>query len=581
MNLISTDEKRVTTCHTTESDIFSTRNIIEFESHVRSIQGKLDKAVANGDKDHIRWYVHLLSKKSRAVKILAIYRICEINKGRHTAGVDGIAMPVDRNERHRVMESMTDEIDITSKPSPIRRVYIPKPNGDTRPLGIPTIKDRITQEIIRQSIEPICEYHFLSCSYGFRPKRSCHDAMADLYNKLRRKDARRWVIEGDIKGCFEHIRHDHIISTLKEWDIPIIITEIIRKMLKAKIMENLSLTPSHEGTPQGGVISPMLANVALTCLDNEVNSRYGVESMNPIVRYADDFAITALSEQHANEIKIHIGEYLKTEVGLTLSDDKTHITEISTGFDFLGFNFRKYEDKLLIKPSKDNVNKVTSKLRSIFNGTDNTHTLILKLNPVITGWGNYYRHVVSKQTFRHIDQKVWEMIKRWLGKKHKTISHDTLWKYHKSINNNNWHFADRDTDTTLVKIVKIPIKRFVKVKKDMRVYDVNAKGYWAKREYMNALDSIYGSATMTQLFKRQKGKCEYCGESITDKQVRETAIHKHHLKPRSEGGDWKLGNLRLLHADCHNSLHSMYSRKEMADLIDKGIDYLRLMKPDK
>ena len=358
-------------------------------------------------------------------------------------------------------------------------------------------------------------------------------------------------------------------------------TEIVMNMLKAKIMGNLSLTPSIEGTPQGGVISPMLANVALTCLDNEVNSRYGVEGMNPIVRYADDFVITALSEQHANEIKTHIGEYLKTEVGLTLSDDKTHITEISTGFDFLGFNFRKYDGKLLIKPSKDNVNKVISKLRSIFNRTDNTHTLILKLNPVITGWGNYYRHVVSKQTFRHIDQKVWEMIKRWLGKKHKSISHDTLWKYHKSINNNNWHFADRDTDTTLVKMVKIPIKRFVKVRKDMRVYDTNAKGYWANREYTNALDSIYGSATMTQLFKRQKGKCGYCGESITDKQIRETTIHKHHMKPRSEGGDWKLGNLQLLHADCHDSLHSIFSRNEMADYINKGIDYLRLMKPAK
>ena len=198
--IISTDEKRASACHTTGFDIFSTRNITELENHVRSIQGKLDKAVANGDKDRIRWYVHLLSKRTRAVKILAIYRICEINSGRHTAGVDGMAMPKDRVERHRLMESMIDEIDVTSKPSPIRRVYIPKSNGDTRPLGIPTIKDRIIQEIIRQSIEPICEYHFLSCSYGFRPKRSCHDATADLYNKLRRKDARRWVIEGDYKS---------------------------------------------------------------------------------------------------------------------------------------------------------------------------------------------------------------------------------------------------------------------------------------------------------------------------------------------------------------------------------------------
>ena len=557
-------------CQTTGLGVFSPQSISNFENHVLSIQMKLDNAVANDDKDLIRWYVHLLSRKSRAVKILAIHEVCEVNSGKYTAGVDGIAMPRDRTERLRTMKNLIAEIDITSKPLPIKRAYIPKPNGDKRPRGIPTIRDRIIQEIVRTSIEPICEYHFLSCSYGFRPKRSCQDAMVDLFMKLGKPNSKRWVIEGDIKGCFDHIKHQHIISTLKEWNIPNTITDIIKAMLQARVMDNLSLTPSIEGTPQGGVISPMLANVALTCLDKEVMEKFGYYGMNPIVRYADDFVITAKSREKAESIKAHIGEYLKKQVGLTLSDEKTHITEISDGFNFLGFNFRKYNDKLLIKPSKDNVLNVLRRIKNIFKSTQSTTTIVTKLNPIIIGWGNYYRHVVSKKTFGYIDDRIWTMTRRWLLKIYDR-------NYAEQLISGKRLF-DIESNTPLKRMASIPIKRFVKVRQDMRVFDENAKGYWENREYRNAKDSIYGSATLTQLFRRQKGKCSYCEKPITDNQVRESAIEKHHLKPRSEGGTWKLGNLRLLHAECHNLIHNQYSRKEMADFINKGIDYLSLMR---
>ena len=355
MDLIRNDETQDNPCQTTGYDIFSHENLIACENNVRSIQSKLDKAVVNGDKTKIRWHTHQLSKKSRAVKILAIHRICEVNQGRHTAGVDGVGMPKDRDNRRLLMFQLLNEIDINKSPSPIRRVFIPKPNGALRPLGIPTIADRITQEIIRQTIEPICEYHFLTCSYGFRPKRSCHDAIADLFIKLARKGSRRWITECDIEGCFDNVNHEHITATLKEWGVPNTYTTIIKNMLEAGIMHNLDLTPSLQGTPQGGVISPMLANVALTTLDMEVMKVFGKRDMNPIVRYADDFVIVAQSESHANKIKSHIKEHLKTKVGLQLSDKKTHITEISKGFNFLGFNIRKYDNKLLIKPSRENV----------------------------------------------------------------------------------------------------------------------------------------------------------------------------------------------------------------------------------
>ena len=220
MDLITTDEYQVKSCQTGGFDNFSHDNIIVCEKEVRSIQERLDKAVANGDKTKIRWYIHLLSKKSKAVKTLAIHRICQVNQGRYTAGVDGMTVPKDKVERHAMMETLLNSVDITSKPKPIRRVFIPKSNGEYRPLSIPTINDRIIQEIVRQAIEPICEHHFLPCNHGFRPRRSCHDAIADLFSKLSRKGASRWVVEGDIKGCFDNISHEHIISTLHEWNVP-------------------------------------------------------------------------------------------------------------------------------------------------------------------------------------------------------------------------------------------------------------------------------------------------------------------------------------------------------------------------
>ena len=537
---------------------FTPENISACEKYVRSIQRRLDKAVANGDKTRIRWYTHILMKKSRASKVLSIHRVCSVNDGKHTAGVDGIAMPKEREQRERMKYQILQTMKVDSEPQPIRRVYIPKPNGDTRPLGIPTIYDRINQDIIRQAIEPICEYHFLPCSYGFRPKRSCQDAIQDIFHKLSQKGSRRWIVEGDIKGCFDNISHDLINLTLNEWYVPKPITNIINKMLKANIMENTELTPSPIGTPQGGVISPMLANVALVSLDNEIASGYSTgKGMNPIVRYADDFIVVAESKEKAQSIKEHIKTFLYKTAGLELSDEKTHITEISKGFDFLGFNIRKYNGKLLIKPSKESVERVKQKIaETIKHYQDATmDTLIHRLNPITIGWGNYYRHFVSKHTYNVIKQYTWDKVWQWTKKKHPTRSVKyRVSRYIKSIKEGKWDYYDKETGITLLPMHSILIVRFVKVKSDKRVYDANAIKYWENREYVNAKNSINGSPTLTKLFEAQRGKCEYCKQPITESDVKDTAIHKHHMKPRSEGGTWKLSNLRLLHADCHTSL---------------------------
>ena len=586
MNPTTTDENQVNTCQTSGYEhTFTPENISACEKYVRSIQRRLDKAVANGDKTRIRWYTHILMKKSRAVKILSIQRVCSENDGKYTAGVDGIAMPTDRVERERMKYQILQTTKVDSEPQLIRRTYIPKPNGDTRPLGIPTIYDRINQDIIRQTIEPICEYHFLPCSYGFRPKRSCQDAMQDIFHKLSQKGSRRWIVEGDIRKCFDNISHESVISTLSKWYVPKPITNIIKEMLKADIMMGMELTPSPTGTPQGGVISPMLANVALTSLDNEMAKEYTtIKGMNPIVRYADDFIVIAESKEKAQTIKEHIKTFLHKTARLELSDEKTRITEISKGFDFLGFNVRKYNNKLLIKPSKDSVKRVKQKIAEVIKGYQNAtmDTLIHRLNPITIGWGNYYRHFVLKHTYNGIKQYTWDKVWQWTKKKHPTRSIKyRVRRYVKNIKEGRWDFYDKETGITLTPMHSVSIVRFIKVKSGKRVYDANAIEYWNNREYVNAKNSINGSPTLTKLFKAQRGKCEYCKQPIKDSDVKDTAIHKHHMKPRGEGGNWKLSDLRLLHKECHTSLHSIYSRKEMSDFIDKGIDYLRLMKPVK
>lgn len=592
MDLIKKEENQSTDCHPIESkDVFSQENLISCKKYVKSIQQRLDKAVASDDKPKIRWYTHILVKRSKATKILATYKICKENVGSRTAGVDGIAMPSEKNEGRIIMEKLLKSIDVEKKPSPIKRVYIPKPNGDKRPLGIPTLADRINQEIIRQTIEPIVEFHFLPTSHGFRPKRRCQDAVEDIFIKMSRQNQPRWVVEGDIKGCFNHIKHSHIIETLKNWKVSNQICKVIEKMLKANIVWNDEEIATIAGTPQGGVISPMLANVALTALDKEIKNKFVTKyyqircEYNPIVRYADDFVIIAESKEKAKEIKSHINIFLKETIGVELSDEKTKVTEISKGFDFLGFNFRKYtrnkKEKLLIKPSKDNVKRVLQKIRDITRKCREMtpEGLIRTLNPIINGWGNYYRHVVAKVTFQNIDKEVWTMVWQWTKAKHQNTPHKSLRKtYFPKTGNRNWVFQGKD-GAKLAQAKRIPIKRYVKILNDKRVYDASAKEYWETREYVNAKNAIYGSPWITRMYTRQNGKCDWCGQPFSDKDVQNKEIHQHHMKPKSEGGNDSYGNLRLLHSTCHTSLHSTYSKEQMARYMKNGLDYLRILKP--
>ncbi len=568
-------------------DLFSAENIRNCENHIISIQRKLDKAVADCNIKGIRETFDLLAKRSTAVKILAIHRITRINKGKYTAGVDGIKMPKgDIKLQSQIRHNMLDKIDIMKKPDPIRRVYIPKPNGKKRPLGIPTIQDRIIQDVIRIAIEPIVEYHFSNNSYGFRPKRCSQDACEHIFKKLCYSRSPRYILEGDIKGCFDNINHEHIINTLLDWNVPKWATTILHKMLKSGIFHNGEVYDSEQGTPQGGVISPLLANVALTTLDNFCESNYGYTTnkyrISPIVRYADDFVIICKSEPQAEQIKEEIAEHISQKVGLTLSEEKSNITHITKGFNFLGFNFRKYKDTgkkrttlkkaknknptkwsdytLLIKPEKSKILNLLRDCKKTLETNQNyTQADILKLlNPKLRGWAMYYRHVNSARTFATINHELWWKLYYWAKRRHPNKSNGwIIQKYFSGKIKGSRHiFRDKDANSYLTYIPAIPIRRFVKVNNQFRVYDKNPETieYWRQREYTNAFNQIEPVRTQ-RLFRRQKGICPHCNGHITKEAIKNSDLHTHHIIPKSDGGDNSYGNLQLIHSLCHKEIH--------------------------
>ena len=373
------------------------------------------------------------------------------------------------------------------------------------------------------------------------------------------------------KACFDNIKHEHIIKTLDEWLVPKWATETIRKILKTEIFHNGEVYDSETGTPQGGVISPLLTNVALTTLDNFCN-KFGTKRSNPIVRYADDFVIVCRSEPEAKQIKEEIAEHLLEKVGLTLSEEKTKVTHIYKGFNFLGFNFRKYEAPvkgnkvkyiLSIRPQKEKVKNLLENCKEILDNHKmaTQEQIILLLTPKLMGWAMYYRHVVATRTFSRVDGKLWDKLYRWALRRHPNKPKGWIMnKYFQRTSERKSHFVDRETNTKLPTLGKIPIKRFVKVNNDYRVYDRDPKTieYWAKREYLNAFSQIE-SVRKGRLFKRQRGECPHCKGVITRDDIHEQGTHVHHVIPKSEDGTESYSNLRLVHTECHREIHGKKS----------------------
>jgi RNA-directed DNA polymerase len=441
---------------------------------------RIAKATREGRWGKVKALQWLLTH-SFSAKLLAVRRVVR-NRGRHTAGVDGCLWRTSRKKLQAARSLQRRGYHAL----PLRRLYIPKKNGKQRPLGIPCMSDRATQALHLLALEPVSEMQADRNAYGFRPKRSVADAIVQCFIVLATRHSPQWILEGDIKACFDRISH----SWLKT-NIPMD-QQVLRKWLAAGYMEEGTLYPTERGTPQGGIASPTLANMTLDGLEViAVNAAPKCQKVH-VVKYADDFIITGASKELLEEkVKPAVAAFLR-ERGLELSPEKTRITHIEVGFDFLGFNVRKYNGKLLIKPAKGSVKAFLAEIRGFIKSraTVKTAELIRQLNPKVRGWANYYRHVVSQKTFDYVDQQVFWALWAWIRRRHPNKS--ATWRhkrYFRRQGNRNWVFSvsirnpqGEAMPLDLFRAASIPITRHVKIRADATPYDPAFADYLANRK---------------------------------------------------------------------------------------------------
>ena len=527
------------------------------ERNVRGMQIRIAKATREGKWRRVKALQRMLTRTLSA-KLYAVRRVTQ-NQGARTAGVDrelwdspgSRRLAVDRLKRHGY------------KPLPLRRIFIPKANGKKRPLGIPTMHDRAMQALYLLALEPVAESTSDPNSYGFRLHRSTADAMGQIRVCTSRKSSAQWVLEADIKGCFDHINHDWL-----ERNVPMD-TAILRKWLKAGLIYQGQLQATEAGTPQGGIISPTLANVTLNGLERELEAHLratlGITKAKKlkinVVRYADDFVITGDSQEIlANEVRPWVEAFLAVR-GLQLSEEKTRITHVDQGFDFLGWNFRKYSGKLLIKPSKKNAQAFYRKVADTISGNKAVKQvdLIRLLNPMLRGWAAYHHRVSAKQVFSRMEHLVSQRLLRWSKRRHPQKG--TNWvrkKYFHSVGSRNWVFGvpvARDDGSRevleLYSLSSTAIKYPTKIKGEYNPFDPHWEQYGEQLRQGRMWESMRYRKQWATLYMSQGGLCAHCGTALTD----ETGWHDHHLEYRMHGGKDTLSNRVLLHPHCHQQVH--------------------------
>ena len=544
--------------------------------NVRRLQVRIVQAVKEGRWGKVRALQRLLTH-SFSGKVLAVRRVTE-NQGKKTPGVDREVWDTPEKKTQAVRELKRRGY----QPQPLRRVYIPKSDGVTmRPLGIPTMKDRAQQALYLLALDPVVETTADNNSYGFRQQRSCADAMEQCFNALARSIP-QWILEGDIKSCFDRISHDWLLA-----HVPMD-RAILQKWLKAGYMDKHVFHETTDGTPQGGIISPALANCALDGLERLLKEKFPARKLLPslggklpcvhFIRYADDFIITGRTKELLEEeVKPLVEQFLQPR-GLELSPKKTVITHVEHGFDFLGQNVRKYpKGKLLIKPSKKNVKIFLDGIRKIIKAGLGLSAaeLIDWLNPKIRGWANYHRHVVSKRVFQRVDHVIFISLWQWARRRHPEKFRRWLkQKYFERQGQDNWRFFGEscDADGILHKVLLLlashmPIRRHAKVKGEANPYDPAYETYFEKREGDHMAETFRGTRTLRFLWFFQRGLCPVCNMKIT----RITGWRLHHRLSRVKGGSTSADNRVLLHPECHDRVHRQGLSVPQPRLPERGV----------
>jgi RNA-directed DNA polymerase len=543
------------------------------------LQKRIYQASERGDVKAVRRLQKTLIR-SWSARCIAVRRITQDNQGKNTAGVDGVKT---LTPKQRI--DFVNRLKLTGKSKPTRRVMIPKPGTEEkRPLGIPTINDRALQALCKMALEPEWEARFEPNSYGFRPGRSCHDAVEAIFNGIRYKS--KFILDADIAKCFDRINHEALLRKIATYPT---LRHQIKTWLKAGVWNQGELFPTNEGTPQGGVISPLLANIALHGMEERVKqyaeTLKGEKSRNrdalSLIRYADDFVIMHEDLYVVKRCQEIIAEWLR-DMGLELKPSKTKLTHTlneldgNVGFEFLGFHIQQHKVgnyraasnghfklgfKTLITPSKT---QIKAHLAQISEVIDNYRTapqaaLISKLNPIIRGWSNYYSTVVSKETFSKVDYLTWQKLRAWARNRgNGSINKDKYWR---KSGGRNWCFSTED-GRELKQHSDTPIVRHIKVKGAASPFDGNWS-YWSKRrgKYPETPTRV------AYLIKRQKGICPHCGLYFTSTDI----VEVDHIKPTSLGGKDTYDNLQLLHRHCHDAKTttdgSMHSKEKCQNLI--------------
>jgi RNA-directed DNA polymerase len=539
------------------------------ERNVRRLQARIVQATQEKRWGKVKALQRLLTH-SFSGKALAVRPVTE-NQGKKTPGVDRALWDTPEKKAQAIHNLKPRGY----HPQPLRRVYIPKSNGAQRPLSIPTMKDRAMQALYLLALQPVAETLADPHSYGFRSERCTADALVYCHTLLSQKRGAEWVLEGDIKSCFDKISHDWLLAHIPTEKM------VLRKWLKAGYMEKNVLHLTEEGTPQGGIISPAIANMALDGLSQSLLERFprskqGNSPKVNLARYADDFVVTGASQELLEqEVKPFIEMFLK-ERGLQLSVEKTVVTHIKNGFDFLGQHVRKYKSGVVLTtPSKKNVKAFLKKVRGIIEKLKDSSAgqLIVKLNPVIRGWANYHRFGASSKTFNSVDNAIFKKVWWWARRRHPRKS--ATWvkqKYFTTEGTYNWVFTgevkDEEGHTKLVHLRRadaVKIQRHTPIQGAANPFDPAWETYFEKRLDVKTEQNLTGKRQLLHLWKEQNGKCPMCNQRIT----KITGWHSHHVIWRSKGGTDRVENRVLLHPNCHTQLHSQGLHVEKPRPVDQ------------